>query len=242
MDRRGLRGDALTISAQDVVFAFDMSRIETVLGVRYLWDYSPNGFHFAFLGGATDPTPQLDGSLSFDGGDHLDLPAGQLARFYATMPTRECTWFMKLTNWNGVGAYVFSSALLNGGLYYGLSLNLLSSTTMRCYQGKGTAGNDVVFYTPQPKLSSFVTAATVETTPRGLTNLANESTSGWIVGAFGTCAYNVAKTPTIGGDVLVSLVNARMNYLALVRGALSSPDLSLYERLISEGQKPWCNR
>jgi len=75
----------MALEYRNVVFAYGMEYIFSAAGVRYLRDHGPNGFHFAFPGGAADPTPDLSGGLVSDGGDYLYYD-GDLARFYAAAP------------------------------------------------------------------------------------------------------------------------------------------------------------
>lgn len=231
-----------------VVFAYDCNRIESVAGVRYLWDYSPNGFHFQFPGGAADPTPQLDGSLSFDGGDYLALPAGSLARFYAKMPTAEHTWLAVFTSSDttGIARRLFScDNAAAGGTWKGIELAhsvLFSRAFVFAYHDLATqdterSANDTLHASGKNAL-----AATVETTPRGMHNQGNVAYT-WVVGAHGTSVYDATVVPHIGVDTpLARQWIGRMSYLALVNGVVSTSDLLDLNRMTLDGGKPWCNR
>jgi len=243
----------MSVSPQDVVFAYDFSRIETVGGVRYLWDYGPNGFHFAFPGGAADPTPQLDGSLSFDGGDSLALPAASLARFYTQMPTGQWTAFVStalITSAVGGSPRLFSCWNSTGGGVnkgFTIQINRPTETIIRgmFIIGHGAAGTDYIVGSVTPPTSMpghCVACWTNETTPRGLHEQAANAFS-WGAGAYGTTVYDAAIVPRIGMDPAgTNPLTGRGGMLALIRGALSSADLAFYSRLIAEGTKPWCVR
>lgn len=226
----------------DVVFAFDMNRLFTEGGNTFLYDYGPSGFHFQFGAGAAAPTPQLDGSLSFDGGDYLSLPAGRLAEFYQRMPTRECT-FLALTTRNAVtgGApRLFSCETATHGLSFALHS---TADPGRSWIVSGTGAGVRVYQTDASVIlggASF--AATHETTPRYLVNQRIVG-GAWVVGAYGTTIYDVASIPRIGMQPsAASAMIGRISFLSCIRGALSSPDLALYSRLIAEGVRPWCVR
>jgi hypothetical protein len=235
----------MTVSFQDVVFAFDFSRIETVGGVRYLWDYGPNGFHFAFPGGAADPTPQLDGSLLFAWNSNLDLPVAQMARFYAAMPVGQHTYLSKVTNITPSGLHrIFScenAASTRGlGLLYSVATDpgleiVLSGNGAVANQWASTAGTLPLGYN--------VVAATWETAPRNMINQ-RTVTGFWAAGGYAATAYDAAVVPRIGRHPSAGIsILGRIHFLALIRGSLASSDLSFYSRLIAEGsQKPFCWR
>jgi hypothetical protein len=235
------------IPLSDVVFAFDMNRIESVGGVRYLWDYGPNGFHFAFPGGAADPTPQLDGSLSFDGGDYLSLPAGRLAEFYAKMPTRECTWLMRFIISPAAGASVllFSCYSMPAANRFGQVVRAYQASSVGLYQEQNSASSQAAFIQNVPTGTGHsIVAGTIEATPRGIGNGASATSCVWGGGVFGTCVYDVAKAPLIGLDAAYAALpfTGRLSYLALLRGALSSPDMAQLSAMLAEGRKPFCQR
>jgi len=236
----------MTVSFQDVVFAFDFSRIETVGGVRYLWDYGPNQFSFAFPGGAADPTPQLDGSLYFNAApQYLSLPAGQLARFYAVIPTTELTLLLSYRADAGAGALWSNWNSAGGGLNKGISVlaQVSAAVAPRFYQFQGGA--------PQPYLLGSIAHGlgrknvllyTMEAAPRGLTNNATNGAA-WAVGAFGATVHDTAIVPRIGCyPAGVSGYTGAIYYLALLRGAASSQDLSSLSALLGQGVKPFCWR
>jgi len=230
----------MAISPSDIVFAFDFSRVETVGGVRYLWDYGPNGFHFAFPGGAADPTPQLDASLSFDGGDYLFLPAGRLAAFYAQMPTREMT-ILCVTSVTTAATRVIFACELSGANNFGVRFAGATASIYEFYQMQGAAPAPAIQPTGYSLTRPHVTALTIETTPRLLLNQ-RIGTAAW-VGAFGTCVYNVAVVPRIGGAPGGgSFWLGSMGYLALVRNAISSPDMAQLSAMLAAGIKPFCWR
>lgn len=235
----------MTVQFDQVVFAYSMEEVYSVGATRFLRDRGPNQFDMQLPGGAADPVPQLDGSLYFNGApQYLSLPVGQLARFYTQLSTGTMTVFVSYradvsgalwSNWNSAG----------GGVNKGITL--LAQTTAavspRLYQFQGGA--------PQPYLIGSVACGlgrknilsyTMEGTPRGLTN---QTTNGaaWAVGAFGVTVHDTAIVPRIGSYPSgASPFQGTINYLAFVRDALSSSDLSLYSRLLSEGIKPWTVR
>lgn len=242
-------------SYDDLIFAFDFSRIETVAGIRYLVDYSKNGFHFAFPGGAADPTPQLDGSLLFDGGDYLSLPAAQLARFYAQMPTAQWTALAcagYITNAVGNSPRLFScwnstAGGTNRGITIQFNVPIASVCRGMSIVGHGLAALDYIIGAlgaPYMPLGRGVGCWTNETTPRGMQQQSNNVYT-WGAGAYAAAVYDAAIVPRIGMDPAATnpINTGRLYYLALLRGALSSPDLAELSRLMSEGvQKPFCIR
>lgn len=234
------------VDLEQVVFAFDFERIVSSGGVRYLWDYSPNGFHFAFPGGAADPTPQLDGSLLFDGTDYLALPATQLTRFYSKMPTREHTWLCMFRSTADSNYYLWSCWDSGaGGTHDGLLLlRGMAGDDIQAYQMQGGAG------TPQatsgtgvvPPTTDVGFAFTVETAPRCMVRGARPSAI-WTAGSFGTTTYDTTIVPRVGmnpngGSPLVG----RLSCLALIRGALSNDDLEAVSAAMMDGRKPFCWR
>jgi hypothetical protein len=242
----------MSVPLSDVVFAFGMEDIFSVGGVRYLRDSGPNGFHFAFPGGAADPTPQLDGSLSFDGGDYLSLPAGRLAEFYAKMPQPAQAY-----TWMCVGGSTVLAAdtarifecynLGGGGVKKGLILGYNTTTAAQriySYHFLGDAAwNSANTAVGSPSVfgQRSVLAMTIETTPRCLINQST-NVPAW-AGSFGNVAYDTAITPRIGGDpVGGSFLTGRLSYLALIRGAISSPDMAQLSAMLGNGFKPFCQR
>lgn len=231
----------MTVSYSDVVFAFDMNRIETILGVRYLFDYGPNQFSFAFPGGAADPTPTLTGELSFDGGDYLSY-TGDLARFYTAMPAGSCTLFYA-TTMTTTGVRTLFSCESIGANNRGMRFGSATAAIYEFYQFQNTAALPAIQPTGHALSRSHVCAITMEATPRFLRDQ-SVGTAAWAGGAFGTCVYNAATIPRIGstpggGQFWLGPIR----YLCLVRGAVASPDLMQLSRLIVEGStKPFCVR
>ena len=237
----------MTVSFQDVIFAFDCSRIETVGGVRYLWDYGPNGLHFAFPGGAADPTPQLDGSLSFDGGDYLSLPAARLAEFYAKMPSAQYTFAVSTSMFpvTATAPRLFSCESVIVAANYGIAITLLTTAVAGnswniCNSGavvkfaQGPAG----FYNNLRRSSMLFT---METTTRIL-DMASYATT-WAAGAYGAPAYDTVTVPRIGTQPTGGgACTGRIHYLALVRNAISSPDMAQLSAMLAAGIKPFCWR
>lgn len=229
-----------------VVFAFDFSRVETVLGARYLVDYGPNQFSFQFPGGAADPAVGLDGSLYFSGlPQYLSLPAGRLASFYATLPTQAMTILVAYRPVT-LGGTIFSCwNSAGGGINQGLTLlNQIGATVApRLYQFQGAAGQPYMMAsTAHGASGKRVVAYAMEAAPRGLTdNMTNAPT--WVVGAFGVTSYDVTMVPRIGCyPSLASGYAGYLWYLALVRGALSSSDLSELSAMMATGGRPFCWR
>jgi hypothetical protein len=235
----------MTVPYSDVIFAFDFSRIESVGGVRYLWDYSPNGFHFAFPGGAADPTPQLDGSLSFDGLDYLALPAMQLARFYAQAPTGASTVLLWHTPAVATGCVWSCWNSGGGGINDGVVLLAQTATTAapRFYQGQGGAGLPYIAGTLAHGMSwKRVVSYTMETTPRGLTD-GTTNGAAWALDAFGAAVYDPVMVPRIGTHPSgAGGYQGRQYFLCWIRGAISSPDMAQLSAMIANGVKPWCVR
>jgi len=206
-----------------------------VSGTRYLFDYGPNGFHFQFPGGGADPTPTLYGELSFDGADYLALPAARLAAFYAAMPTGAYTW---LGNVTPIGGPPFSC--YDGG-NNGASI-LMLVPACRFYRGSGGAfpyiGSSATSF---PSGRRRVLALTSEVTPRLLTDQSTD-TATW-VGAYATATYNLATVPRIGSYPSgASMYTGSLSYLALLRDAISTPDMLTLSQMLRDGGKPWCNR
>ena len=232
----------MTVSFQDVIFAFDCSRIETVGGVRYLWDYGPNGLHFAFPGGAADPTPQLDGSLSFDGGDYLALPAGRVADFYQKMPAGPYTLLFNYTA-NAAGSYFFSCIENLAPNWFGIAIGIepvLGNTQVYNMIGNATLPR-VVGTLSSSVARRRVAALTVETTPRHVIDQSLATAPTWTVGAFGAPSYS-AIAPRIGGAAVVGIFNGTLRYFSIIRNAISSPDMAQLSAMLANGIKPFCWR
>jgi len=234
-------------SLDDVVFAFDFSRIETILGVRYLFDYSKNGFHFAFPGGAADPTPQLDGSLLFSGAQYLSLPAATLARFYAAVPTGALTILVQFAQGDASnGALLSFNNGGGGGVWKGLLLSssmAVGSYNLYAFQGAAGLPYTTALYGTTAVGALHVLGITNEASPRAMRNQSRIVAS-WGAGAFGTIVNDTTIVPRIGDGVPLGGYNfvGRISHLALLRGALASSDLALYSRLIAEGGRPFCWR
>jgi len=235
----------MSVPLSDVVFAFDMNRLFTEGGNTFLYDYGPSGFHFQFGAGAAAPTPQLDGSLSFDGGDYLSLPAARLAEFYARMPTREYTFLLSGRHADTAANAVAFSCSNAGALGVWLGLAFQATPDGRLNQLIGQGGAALPNATlASPSLipnRSRVIVATNETTPRALVDQ-QTATVAWAVGAFGTASYGAAVVPQIGTSGFGQSWIGPMRYAAIIRGAISSPDLSQLSRMLSEGLKPFCVR
>lgn len=224
----------MTVSLSDVVFAFDMNRIESVGGVRYLYDYGPNGFNFAFPGGAADPIPDLSGGLVFDGDAYLSLPAGRLAEFYAKMPTGAYTWLLRFSGAGGVPFACWDGG--NNGV-----IILQVGKALRFYQGQGGA-MPYVGSPPAVDNRTYTITVTTETTPRFFSDQA-VATVGWVGGAFGVTTYNVATVPRIGSyPAGLTFLTGTLKYLALVKNAVGSPDMLDLNRMIRDGGKVFCTR
>jgi hypothetical protein len=54
--------------------------------------------------------------------------------------------------------------------------------------------------------------------------------------------YDTAVTPMIGGTVAGGRYLGRLRYLALVKNAISSPDMAQLSALLINGFKPFCQR
>ena len=236
----------MSVSLDQVVWAFDFSRIETVGGVRYLIDGGPSGFHFAFPGGANDPTPRTDGGLQFDGGDWLDLPAAQMARFYTALPTGACTFLFSGLRTDPVAAAVLFSTDNNGagGVWRGLFLQTFVAGETQIRQGQGGAAlPSITIATARLPGRKIMLSGTCETTPRALVDQSTVA-SAWTVGAFGVCNYDTAIVPCIGARPghVSGLWTGPIYYLALLKGVVSSADLSALSAQIANGGKPFCWR
>jgi hypothetical protein len=230
----------MTVDYNSVVWAYGMEDIFVSGGNRYLRDSGPNGFSMRFLGGAADPTPTLTGELSFDGGDYLYYD-GDLTRYYNKMPTGALT-FLCVTNQTTAATRVIFACELSGANNFGLRFAAATAAIYECYQMQGAAAAPAVQPTGYSITRPHLTALTIETTPRLLLNQ-QIGTAAWAGGAFGTCVYNTAVVPRIGsapGGGAFWL--GTMKYLALIRGAVSSPDLSQLSALLANGVKPFCVR
>lgn len=237
----------MRVQSDSVVFAYRMDDVFASGGTRYLRDHGPHGLHAAFPGGAADPTPQLDGTISTDGGDYLTLPL----RFYSVAPTGAHTWLFSFGStavaaavprifscWNSTG----------GGVDKGIMLCVDSTSEaqrVRAYQCQGAAAQPyVVSAAASPYVRGYQSAAvlTVETTPRGIHNDAVASYS-WGSGAIGTASYDATVVPRIGMDpAATNALTGRGGYVALIDGAVSSADmaeLSALMRNATSGTAPW---
>ncbi len=235
---------------QRVVFAYDFETVYASGGVRYLKDMGPSSFDMQFPGGAADPTIG-DGFFSYDGGDYLSLPAGQLARFYAKMPTRECVWLVTTALTNTGTAYVFSTFASGGGNNFGWYLG----------ENPATAANSMIvgWFNGTPAVSQARSnstilgpgrkrscSLTIETTPRLQIDSRIETSFAWGVGAFATCVYDVASTPRIGMTAAGGgPITGNVYYLCLLDTngwSLDYATMSTLSKLMRSGVKPFCGR
>ena len=231
----------MALEYRNVVFAYGMEYIFSAAGVRYLRDHGPNGFHFAFPGGAADPTPDLSGGLVSDGGDYLYYD-GDLARFYAQMPTGACTILYAATLTSSASRTIFGCQSLGGGNNRGMSLTSATAAIYEWYQWRGDATNPAIQPTGHAATRQHRCVLTMETTPRFLRD-ESVGTAAWAGGAFGTCVYDPTIIPRIGATPAGgSFWLGSMRYLCLLRGALSNDDLAYASRLLAEGVKPFCWR
>lgn len=235
----------LKSSLNRVVFAFDFETVASVGGVKYLLDRGPNGFHFAFPGGAANPTETLDGGYYFDNGDYLSLPVASMPRFYAAMPTGEHTWIFAFRASSLSIDAVFSCHGVTGGNSFGLMLLLLTNR-MVTYQMQGgvpqpyaqTAAGS--YGSAGPKYNGVLSVAA---TPVGSRNGLQDPLA-WVAGAFGVTAFDTTFVPTIGkyATAASNYLHGTMYYLALVRGAVDLPTQLEIQQYLSVGRKPWAER
>ena len=223
-----------------VVFAYDMNTIVASGGNRYLKDFGASSFDFRFPGGAADPTPDLSGGLVFDGGDHLYYD-GDLARFYAQMPTGAATLLYATTLTDSAVRTIFSCQSFganNRGMLFGSQ----TAAIYGWYQWQNAATNPVIQPTGHAATRQHLCALTMEATPRFIRD-GSQGTATWAAGAFGTCVYDPAIVPRIGSvPVGGQFWLGSMRYLCLLRGALHNDDLAYASRLMAEGVKPFCYR
>jgi hypothetical protein len=237
----------MTVSRDDLIFCFDMNRIETVSGVRYLWDYSNNGFHFQFPGGGADPVPQLDASLLFSGAQYLSLPAARLAEFYAKMPTSE--WTLLLSSLFTVGT-VSTRVLdaMNAAGTRGFRLDFGAADRLESYgrtiAAASVGGIDaaVLPYANRRRVTAIRCVPAVNYTV--LTDQQFLQSGAPAYAAAGPIAYDAAIVPAIGGPFGGggAQISGRLFALALIRGAISSPDMAQLSAMLAESKKPFCYR
>lgn len=237
----------MTVSYNDIIFAYSFDRFFTSGGNQYMWDFGPNEFHMRFGAGAAAPTVTLTGELSFDGGDYLYWD-GDLTRYYAKMPTGALTAVLAFAS-GGSTHYIYScwdsgaGGTQDGILLLRAGSGLSSSIQLYPMQGDATIPyvvDLVAGAVPEPRQN--VLCMTVETTPRMLCN--NKLwVMGWAVGGMGTTSFNTAIVPRIGmnpngGGPYIGT----MSYLSFIRGAINSPDMASLSTQLANGSKPWCVR
>lgn len=227
-----------------VVFAYDFDR-QTSGGLLY--DHGPLALHATAGAGAAAPTRQLGGSYTLDGGDYWTLPL----RFYDAAPTGAHSWLVVggSTATAAAVARVFSCwNSTAGGVDKGTLLGLDTTATnqrVRAYQCQGAAAQPyTVSAAAAPYLmrAASCAALTVETTPRGFHDTAVASYS-WGAGAIGTASYDNTLVPRIGMDPAgTNALTGQLRYLALLDGAVSTPDLLTLSQMMRDGGKPFCCR
>jgi hypothetical protein len=205
-------------------------------GNTYLRDYGPNGFHMRFAAGGAAPVPQTDGSLLFAGAQYGYFD-GDLAWYYSKMPSGTHTWLLGAVCNSGPVYSSWNNATLGQML-------LVTGSTMRVYQGQAAVFPYVNWAAGSlPSIvQRRVAASTVETTPRLFID-SSASTAAWAGGAFGVGAYSAVTIPRIGAYPNGgAFFFGRISYIALLNGAVSSPDLLELNRMMLDGGKPWCAR
>lgn len=229
-----------------VVFAYSGDSYFVSGGNIYLRDHGPSGLNALFAAGGAAPTPQLDGSLLFDGGDYLTLPLS----FYSVAPTGAHTWIVV----GGASAVLLQPRLFScwnstaDGTDKGIALAFYANLgihlqRLRAHQGQGAA---LWPYETTPAGAPFVighqssATLTVETTPRAFVNTAS-TVPVWSTGAFGTASYDSTLAPRIGMDPAgTNPLTGRLYYVACISGAVTNPDLLNLNRMLREGSKPFC--
>jgi len=232
----------MTIPRQNVrpTFVFEFTDVFVVGATTYLRDYSGHDLHAAFPGAGANPTPQTDGSLSFDGGDYLNLPLA----FYLYGPTGEYTWVVLFayntsitgtffSTWNGGG----------GGTHYGnaFRLNTVGAYSTLALMGGGGA----VLASNRADLAwagqeRNIVQHSLETTCRAVRETAFLTTT-WTAGAYFATVYDATVIPTIGVQVgPANWYTGRMYYLALLPYRATADDMLWISGELREGRKPWC--
>lgn len=245
----------MRVQQDNVVFAYRMDDIFVVGGNKYLRDHGPYGLHMRFPGGASDPTPQLDGSLYFDGGDYLYYD-GDLARYYSLMPTDLYTWCACATatgNVAGASSVIYSAYNAgSGGVYKGVScaLNTPSRPLARALFFHGTGGVTATYlvqatvgYVSSQYTQSRVIGSIKPTAAESIViqNGVTVSTS-WS-GAYASCVYDTTLTPRIGmhpnGS---SATTGFICYVSLLRNLDRASDLAELSAMMLNaisGTAPW---
>ena len=234
----------MRVQFDSVVFAYSMEDIFVSGGNRYLRDYGPNGFHMRFPGGASDPTPTLFGSLSFDGNDYLYYD-GDLARYYAKIPTAQYTWLAVLRP-TALAASIWGCYGVSGPNRYGIALGTSAGAPPMRLQAIHLIGTGAIPQTVSTRDNTnrgIVYAMTVETTLRGVLDGAVEAEA-WIVGAYAPAVYLTTAAVELGrGAVGVwNPFSGTLSYLCLLRGAVSSADMAELSAMMCNGFKPFCVR
>lgn len=230
----------MTVKYSDIVFAYDFDRL-TADG--RLFDYGPHGLHATPGAGAAAPTRQLDGSYYFDGGDYFYLAAAPMARFYSVAPTGAHTWLFatKMLSVTATAHRIFSCETAVAGLAI-IVVATASPTVSWRISGTGAGLRQYNTSAASVPLESCQFAGTYESTPRTLVSQAVVG-GAWAAGAYGTTVYDAATVPRIGTQPTGGgAVVGRIYYLALLSGAVSSPDLAALSNLMRDGGKPFCWR
>ena len=222
------------------VCVYEFSDTFTLGGITYLRDYGPYGLHAAFPGGGANPTKQLDGSHSFDGGDYLTLPLA----YYQYAPVAQHTWITWVgypvgtgtlfSCWNGGGG-----GANNRGTRYALG----AAPTVSAYVGTGGAAfNQNNAGTSYYAGRHGVMLHTVEATCRAVRETLFVTTA-WGVGAYGNPVYDATVPPWIGQTFgPANQYTGRIYYLAQLPYAATNEELLWFVSELREGRKPYTAR
>lgn len=228
---------------KNVVFAYSGDSYFVSGGNTYLRDYGPNGFHMRFAAGSAAPALQLDGSLYFLGVNYCYFD-GDLARYYARMPTGAHTWLARFMQ-TFPGNHVLYGCDNGGAPWKGIFFGTNATTTAFEYQMQGTIAtpNFSVTY-KQPGYTNRSFCMTVEAIPRAFdqcTPATPDPLGAWSA-PFGTAVYDITQAPRIGMRPNTAWPYiGHLYYLALIDGAITTPELLDLSHMIREGEHPFCN-
>ncbi len=208
-----------------------------------LFDYGPYELHATPGAGGTAPTRELDGSYSFSAGANKTFVLPM--RFFSVAPIAEYTWLLSFAASHptaGNNAQL-QSWETNVGNSYGIFAYQDTSSNLQLVNMRGIVTQPMISVSLRlPRITRHCVAATVETTPRAVGNGA-ALTATWTVGAWGNPVYFGAAAPQLGfGTTWTGSSIQRMYYTAIIRGAISSPDMAALSEKLMMGQKPFCVR
>ena len=243
----------MQVQRDSVVFAYSGGSYFTSGGNTYLRDHGPHGFHMRFAAGGAAPTPQLDGSLYFDGGDYCYFD-GDLTRFYAQMPTTALSWLYVASQVApAVNTVAFSCMNVAGNRgigfrYYNVSASGLIQMSMDSFNAAGVFGTAFNATALRGVGSTNAIAYSYTKNVKAIMLWDHKNVGATLGDNSSPIAYDASAAPHVCGRPAGGAnPRIRLYYLALLRGAVNSADLAELSSMLMgavSGTNPWpfCGR